>query len=164
MHRFSLLWGLVVGCAEDDSLIPAHPCASDTVGLEVAPPEGDFGDLAEGGLFWVGDPPQGGAPFSPFRIRVSGPDAMFDGVDVNVRVVGTDGTLITEDSVEKGLTCANVGENAGLWVGSEVHLRYYGFVKEELHGLDVEVEVEVIGGEDDELVAVERGAVTLSID
>ncbi|MEM6926686.1 MAG: hypothetical protein AAF602_07155 [Myxococcota bacterium] len=164
MRHGLAMYGLIalIGCDPGDP-ISAHPCATDEMGVEVAPPDGDYGDLEAGGAFWVGIPPQGGAPYTPFRVRISGPDAMFDGVDVEVRVTEGD-ALVAENVVPKGLTCANVGENAGRWVGSEVHLRYYGLELAELDGRDVEVEVTIVGGETGELVATERGRVTLVVD
>lgn len=153
---------LSLGCTGDEPISP-HPCASETMGVEVAPPFGDYGDLSDVDELWLGDPPQGGAPYSPFRVRISGPDALSDGVDVRV-VVTEDGVVIADNTIFKGLVCANVGENAGRWVGSEVHLRYDGFDDLELEGRDVTVEVSVTGGETDELFARVEGRVTLVLD
>jgi hypothetical protein len=135
------LLGLVglVGCegpgpTTDDGL-PPGPCESDRTRVEVAPPNGDFGDLDQGGALWCGNPPQGGAPYSPFRVRIEGPEAYEDGVTVVMDAVDADdGTALGHTEVALGLACANVGESAGKWVGSEAHLRYDGWNLDELDG------------------------------
>ena len=115
MFRRLLLSALMTGCEPSGAgpTIPSHPCASEVVRLDVAPPDGDFGDLADGGALWCGDPPQGGAPYTPFRIRVAGPEALEDGVLVEMTAVALeDGAELAVTELTMGLTCANVGESA----------------------------------------------------
>lgn len=139
----ALLWA---GCAEAPPVEPpppVHPCASAEVALEVAPPDGDYGELQDGDDLWCGNPPQGGAPYTPFRMRLHGPDALADGVVIEmVALDPEDGTELGRIDVALGLTCANVGDSAGWWVaGGEAHLRYYGFLLEELDGVEAEIAV-----------------------
>jgi len=151
----------LLGCEASTDGVSPHPCAAPELALEVAPPDGDYGDLADGGELWAGIPPQGGAPYSPFRVRLEGPDALYDGIDVRVRVAEGD-VVVADDTIPMRLVCANVGENAGRWVGAEVHLIYTGWALDELPGRDVDVEVTVAGSEG--LVVTERGTATLVVD
>ena len=122
--------------------LPTHPCASESSGIEVAPPDGDFGDLAEGGSLWCGNPPQGGAPYTPFRIRLDGPEALENGVYIEMIATDlSDGSELAYTDLTMGLTCANVGESAGSWVGSEAHMRYYGQELLDLQGREAEITV-----------------------
>ncbi|MEN0061455.1 MAG: hypothetical protein AAGA48_04845 [Myxococcota bacterium] len=157
------VFGLVVACSDGEPPVSPHPCASDETSLEVAPPDGEYGDLARGGAFAAGIPPQGGAPYSPLRLRVTGPGELFDGIDVDIAVF-EDGALLTETQLPMRLTCANVGDNAGRWVGAEVHLRYFGLELEELDGRDVTVEVTVTAQTAPDLVLTDAGDVTLVVD
>lgn len=93
----------------------------------MAPPNGDFGDLVSGGTLWFGNPPQGGAPYSPFRLRILGDVAFGDGVFVEMTAADPNGVELAYTSLFLGLACANVGESEGMWVGSEAHMRYDGF-------------------------------------
>ncbi|MEQ1565106.1 MAG: hypothetical protein ABMA64_05670 [Myxococcota bacterium] len=111
------------------------PCESDRSALDVAPPDGAFGDLGDGDTLWCGNPPQGGAPYTPFRLRVRGPEAWEDGAEVLMTAADADGTELGWTQLTLGLTCANVGESAGSWVGSEAHLRYSGWGLDELDGM-----------------------------
>jgi len=133
MVRALVFMGAVAGCAVDRVPPPTRPCATDQLDLEVAPPDGDFGDLVGDPDLWCGHPPQGGAPFSPLRVRVTGPDVFADGVDLDMSVVDNQtGEELGHTALALGLTCANVGDSAGTWVGSEAHLRYTGFALDTL--------------------------------
>lgn len=157
MRALPLLVGLAAcaGTGEPpDPPLPSHPCDTDQAELGVAPPDGDFGGLSDGGALWCGNPPQGGAPYSPFRIRVAGPEALADGVYVEMIAVDADeGVELAYTDLTMGLTCANVGDSAGFWVGSEAHMRYYGWGLEELDGrtADVTVRVAPIAGDGPEI-------------
>ena len=154
--------GLLGACDGGPDVSP-HPCASPELGLEVAPPGGDYGDLTDGGELWTGIPPQGGAPYSPFRVRLEGPADLFDGIDVRMAVTEGD-EVVADDTIPMRLVCANVGESAGRWVGSEVHLIYTGHSLEDLSGRDVNVTVTVNGGADGELEVSAHGRATLVVD
>jgi hypothetical protein len=52
-----------------------------------------------------------------------------------------DGSELAYTDLTMGLTCANVGESAGTWVGSEAHMRYYGHVLDDLDGREAVVTV-----------------------
>lgn len=135
---------LLAACSpgEPPPEVPSHPCASNTTRLDVAPPQGEFGDLADGDALWCGNPPQGGAPYTPFRVRLAGPEALEEGVYIEMTAVDVeDGSELAYTDLTMGVTCANVGESAGTWVGSEAHMRYFGHVLEDLDGREAEVTV-----------------------
>ena len=109
-----------------------------------------YGDIGE--TIYCGIPPQGGAPYSPFGVRLRGLDLDADDGTVTVAMRATDvdtGELVgTADYTERFL-CSNVGDNEGYWVGAELHLRYFGY---ELTDLDtrvirLEVEATSVGGD-----------------
>ena len=147
MRSWMLAAVAAAGCATGPGPELPRPGACGEGGpprLEVAPPDGDYGDLVDGASLWCGNPPQGGAPYTPFRLRIAGPDALGDGVWVEMSAVDTaDGTELAYTELTMGLTCANVGDNAGSWVGSEAHMRYFGFALEDLPGREAEVTIAV---------------------
>lgn len=137
---------LAAGCGRVEGppdLPPMHSCAVEAVSrLDLAPPGGNYGDLVDGGSLWCGNPPQGGAPYTPFRVRFLGPEGLEDGV--SLEMVASDlqtGEELAYTALTMGLTCANVGENDGFWVGSEAHMRYPGWSLEELDGRVAEITV-----------------------
>lgn len=138
------VWSLalvVVGCAPLPEP-PPPPCAAEEAALELAPPFGAFGELEDGGELWCGDPPQGGAPYSPFRVRIEGPEALADGVSLQMTATDAeDGGVLGSTGLVLGLVCANAGESAGTWVGGEAHLRYEGSALEDLDGRAVDLVV-----------------------
>jgi hypothetical protein len=121
---------------------PLLPCEQEEAEVEATPARGAWGDLYDGGTLWCGNPPQGGAPYSPFRVRMTGPEAVGDGITLELVAVeqGT-GVELAYTELTMGLTCANVGENEGYWVGSEAHMRYTGFSLEELGGRQAELQI-----------------------
>lgn len=147
--RSALVLAWIAGCGPTgpgEPGAPKHPCASRRARIEVAPPDGTFGDLSGGDALWCGNPPQGGAPYTPFRVRLSGPEALEDGVYVEMTAVDLeDGSELAYTDLTMGLTCANVGESAGSWVGSEAHMRYYGWALDQLDGREAEVTVRASG-------------------
>jgi hypothetical protein len=135
--------GLLVGVAACDPAselpppLPDHLCATEEQVVDLAPPEGDYGDLASGSDLWCGNPPQGGAPYSPFRVRLQGPEAYSDGIIVELTAVDADtDELLADTEVAIQPICANVGESAKWWVGSEAHMRYDGWSLPDLDGRD----------------------------
>jgi hypothetical protein len=131
---------------------PEHPCSQDQGAIDVAPPHGDFGELVDGGTLWCGNPPQGGAPYSPFRLRIQGAEGFEDGVLVEMTAADlADGSELAFTSLTMGLTCANVGESAGMWVGSEAHMRYNGYGLDELDGRSAEITFRATAQADPEL-------------
>ena len=128
-------WLLALVACDGPTLPPPHPCDSDVVEIDVAPPREAFGAMDDGTALWCGIPPQGGAPYSPVRARVQGPAALFDGMWLELMAEDADtGEELSYTGLHMRMTCANVGESAGYWVGSEVHVRYPGYAVEDLDG------------------------------
>lgn len=133
---------LVIGACVDGPTLPAHPCHADMDWeVDIAAPRGSFGEVD---LLWSGIPPQGGAPYTPIRPRVRGPDVLFDGMGLEVLLSDADtGEELSVTDLDTRMTCANVGESAGYWVGSELHLRYPGVDLADLEDRDVTLSMRV---------------------
>lgn len=156
---------LAASCA-DGPVLPAHPCHAEADWtVEITPAREPFGSMTEGGPLWCGIPPQGGAPYTPVRARVRGPDSLRDGMQLYV--VATDAETGEELSVtdlpSTRMTCANVGESAGYWVGSELHLRFPERTLQDLSEREVDLTLEV-STEDGSVVIEDRWLVTLVLD
>lgn len=139
---------LLAACPEAPTL-PPHPCHSDATAVDVTPAREPFGAMGDGTELWSGIPPQGGAPYTPLRTRVLGPEVLFDGMVLEL-VVEDDrtGEELSYSESQTRMTCANVGESAGYWVGSEIHLRYPGYSLEALEGRDATLTVRVTSLDD----------------
>ena len=167
--RPALLLAALVGCAaapegDDAPEPPVHPCDSDVGRLDVAPPNGEFGELVDGGALWFGNPPQGGAPYSPFRLRILGDLAFGDGVSVEMMASDpSDGSELAYTTLAMGVACANVGESAGMWVGSEAHMRYDGFSLNALDGRAAEIKLRATAVSDPEVVVETTADVVLTL-
>ena len=109
-----------------------------------------YGTFAElGDIAYCAIPPQGGAPYAPFGVRVKGLVPM-DNNAAHTTITATDSA--TDEEV--GLTdfwdaylCANAGESAGYWIKNEFHLRFFGYTLEELHGRQVDIRFDVEGAD-----------------
>lgn len=141
----------LVGCAPR---VPAETAGEDTapptvewtpdcldpgpeILVDVALESGQFGELADGVTLPVSIPPQGGAPYTPFAVRVTGTGD----VHLGQRVIAT----ASEGGVEIGsadLTarpiCSNVAPNAGWWLTWGVHVRYWDDTVDSLAGRTVD--------------------------
>ncbi|MEQ1502444.1 MAG: hypothetical protein ABMB14_09440 [Myxococcota bacterium] len=144
---------------------PLHPCATPEMAVEAAPPHGDYGEFADGADLWCGNPPQGGAPYSPFKLRLSGPDEVGEGIAVEMTATdAATGEELAYTTLTMGLTCANVGENAGHWVGSEAHLRYGGWTLDALDGRLADVTIHAEAMADPSIAADVSASVALVLD
>jgi len=129
------------------------------------PPRLDVGEGAEGwGIDGIdiitGIPPQGGAPYARFRVRVANLE-LSDGAEVLVHLYDRDDVLVGHVEVMSGFVCANVGDNADHWVTPEVHARFDGLELLELHEVPVRIEASVVGLEES---VVASGEGTLMVD
>lgn len=133
---------LLLACAAEPS---GPPCeVSGEPALEVAPADVDFGAFVEGDPLYYGVPPQGGALYSPFHARVNGVSDLDEGAVI--RLTGTDpadDTVIAETEYELRLVCANVGDSAGQWLGTDLHLRFGEWTMEELAGRAMALTLEI---------------------
>ena len=122
---------------------PDVPCAPS------GPPRLDVGEGPEGwGIDGIeietGIPPQGGAPYARFRVRVAHVD-LSDGAEVAVQLFDSEDAWIGGAEVMARFVCANVGDNADHWVTPEVHVRFDGRTLEALDGVPVRIEASVTG-------------------
>jgi hypothetical protein len=147
------------GCAAETE---EPPCTvSGDPGLEVAPADVDFGGFVDGDPLYYGVPPQGGALYSPFHARVAGVTDLDEGALVSL--TGTDpadGTVIAQTDYELRLVCANVGESAGQWLGTDLHLRFGDWRIDDLVGRAMRLELAVSNLDGDEAIASLEGVLT----
>lgn len=159
------LAAVCVGCqpapTEDTGLL-LPPCEGEqTRSLQVAVYEGDYGEHTTGDPVMCGHPPQGGAPYAPFRLRITGLDGAA-GLFVDMVATDTDtGAVLGSGSFEQRFTCANVGDDAGAYVGAELHMRFDGYDLEQLPGHEAEVEITVEDAEGQVLSTTLSGPLTL---
>lgn len=134
-----MIWALWLACGAADG---GYPCA--TTGdpaLEVAPSGVDYPDFADGEALPYGNPPQGGAPYAPIHVRLSGLDDLDEGVHLAATIDDVDGTALGGADLDTRLVCANVGDSAGKWTGADVHLRFPGWSLDDLADREVRVDV-----------------------
>ena len=116
--------------------------------LDVVPAGMGFDEWSSGEALVAAIPPQGGAPYTPLRARVSG--LVDPGIGVTVRVSGIDpddGSEFGQIDYDTRLVCANVGDSAGSWLAADVHFRYFEWELSELDGRQAEITFEVEDGD-----------------
>ena len=138
-----MIAALLLACSGGDTawVTPEPGCADGEARLEMAPVGAPYGatDGLEVGYGW---PPQGGAPFAPFIVRLSGL-VVDDRVEMSVDVVDdATGEVIGYGSAPMGLVCANVGDDEGWYVSAELHALFWGIELDALDGRQVQVRVE----------------------
>jgi hypothetical protein len=102
---------------------------------------GDYGAI--GSVIYCGIPPQGGAAYAPFGVRILGiaPDDL--GIDLTMVAIDVDtGEEVGSGDYIHQMVCSNVGDSEGHWVGAELHMRFYGYELDDLHDRTVTVTVE----------------------
>ena len=102
---------------------------------------GDYGAIDA--VIYCGTPPQGGAPYAPFGVRIRGinPDEL--GIELTMTAVDVDtGEEVGSGDYTQQMICSNVGGNEGHWVGAELHMRFYGYELDALHGRAVHMTVD----------------------
>lgn len=142
MHRLVIAILCLAACDEEP---PDPPPKGDQVCEDAADPAlevSHYGTFeALGDVVYCGIPPQGGAPYAPFGLRVRGVHADPTGaIPVNITVVDTqtDEVLSDADFFQRFL-CANAGESDGWLVGSEFHPRFFDNTVDDLHERQVEI-------------------------
>lgn len=147
--RAILMLPVLAGC-------PSGP-ATDTDQAGLCPAEdpawaelsqGDQWGLGDGTLVSFGIPPQGGAPFAPFLVRLHGAPPSPDGYLVEMDAYDhTLGESVGEGSYNQRFVCANVGENEGTRVASELHMRFFGWESADLADHPVTITIDVTPAE-----------------
>lgn len=151
---------LLGACADGGD--PAPCDALGDAGLEVAPADVEFGAFTPGDPLLYGNPPQGGAPFSPFHARVTGVPDLDEGATLNLHAVDpTDDALLGDTTYELRLVCANVGDSAGQWLGTDLHQRFDGWSLDDLAGRTMHLTLTVENAAGDHVEAALEGLLTL---
>ncbi len=136
-----LVTGVFAGCTSS----PEAPCESDEdPSVQVVPAGLGFDEWMAGDALVAATPPQGGAPYTPLRARVTGLVDPQIGVTLSLSGVDpSDGSEYGEITYDTRLICANVGESAGLWLAADVHYRYFDWELDELDGRQAEISFSV---------------------
>ncbi len=113
-------------------------CDSGPVTLDLAQPGTSYG-LSDGDSILYGQPSQGGPPYVPFRVRMTGMTGLAAGALIDVQLVDMELGPIGSALLTQGYVCANAGADVGHWVGAEVHARTPDWTLEALEGRLVEV-------------------------
>ncbi len=158
------LLALLVGCegAPADTgtgpLPPADCFDESGARLELSLESGSFDDVEEGMTAPVSVPPQGGAPYTPWMVRVTGDGALNGGVRM-VATASDDDVEVGDVEIDLVPICANVAPNDGWWMVSGVHVRYWEYTVDELIGraVDFHFSLQDVGG------GAERGSADLSV-
>jgi hypothetical protein len=112
--------------------------------VQVVPAGLGFDEWMDGDDLVAATPPQGGAPYTPLRARVTGLVDPQVGVTLSLSGVDpSDGSEYGEISYDTRLVCANVGDSAGLWLAADVHYRYFDWDLGELDGRRAEISFSV---------------------
>ncbi len=98
----------------------------------------------DGAAIEYGNPPQGGAPYAPFEVRLHAEFDTTQRIEVSANAVDTTsgeelGTIVQPQV----FLCANAGPHAGWLYGGEVHVRFWDRTLEELEGKVVKVTMSV---------------------
>ncbi len=98
----------------------------------------------DGTVIEYGNPPQGGAPYAPFEVRLHAEFDTTQRIEVSANAVDTTsgeelGTIVQPQV----FLCANAGPHAGWLYGGEVHVRFWDRTLEELEGKVVKVTMTV---------------------
>ncbi|MEZ4319498.1 MAG: hypothetical protein R3F61_18425 [Myxococcota bacterium] len=111
--------------------------------------QGDGWGFDDGDPIQFGIPPQGGAPYAPFDLRLIGLAASDTYRVITEATRQSDQLLVGEGQYNQRFVCANVGDNAGTRFSSEFHMRFFGYEPDELAGdwVDIEISVTPEGGD-----------------
>ncbi len=121
------------GAEADPDPIDSGPCAPHEDPLmEVANGAHGYGQLGDEADILYGFPPQGGAPYVGFDVRVHGLDQDDTGLFVEITATEDDGTEMAYASFNQRFLCGNTGDNADWWVTSELHILFFGYSMEDL--------------------------------
>lgn len=142
MRRFAAAWLGVAACGQPAVAPPCQEPSDPTVDL--VPADVAWGEFTDGDDVLYGNPPQGGAPYAPFRVRIGGVPGLDEAAAVSVRAIDVaDGASLGEVDYDLRFTCANVGDSAGIWMAPDVHARFFGWSLDDLAGRDATIEVEI---------------------
>lgn len=91
-----------------------------------------------------GNPPQGGAPYAPFEVRLHAEFDTTQRIEVSAQAVDTTTEEVLGTIVQpQAFLCANAGPHSGWLYGGEVHVRFWDRTLEELEGKEVRVSMSV---------------------
>lgn len=128
---------------EPEPPLPTGPCAP-ADGVEVMEFAQNLGEgpMADGDAVSYGTPPQGGAPYAPFQLRMQSSLAAGERVPLEAVAieVATDMEIGRVEQTQSFL-CANTGVHEGWLWGTEVHVRFPGIPLEDLDGREVRFEI-----------------------
>ena len=146
------------GGTSQDTGAPAGLCEATNDPLLELAQYGPYGELDDGADCLFGHPPQGGAPYAPFSLRISGMDQDDLGMDVQMTATDADsGEILGTGDYLQRFICSNVGDNDGKFVGADLHMRFYGWELSELEGRTADVLISVSNDNGDRVEAGFQG-------
>jgi len=138
----------------DTSVDPGTCEATPDPLLEIAQ-YGPYGELQDGSELRYGHPAQGGAPYAPFSLRISGMDQGDLGMNIEMEAIDRDtGEILGTGTYAQRFICSNTGASSGSFVGADLHMRFFGWELDDLDGRTAEVSISVTN---DDGVHVEAG-------
>lgn len=112
----------------------------------------------------IGSPPQGGAPFAPFELRLAAELEDLERLDVRGEIHAEDGELLGDIVESKAFLCANTGPHRGYRYGGELHVRFWGRDLVDLDALPGEVTVRLTLPDGTEVQTTHTGTLAWTLD
>lgn len=134
---------------DDTDLHVVSPCAWATDPVAEFARDVSGGMAPDGTLIEYGNPPQGGAPYAPFEVRMHASYDTSTRIEVSATAVDHElGTELGSIAQPQVFLCANAGPHAGWLYGGEVHVRFWEQALEALEGrvVDITLSVALPGG------------------
>jgi hypothetical protein len=161
MRWSGLPWVLALGACVGDGPEPEVPCGpvGDTPALQIGQHLAVDGPMQAGDDVGYGTPPQGGAPYAPFEVRlqaVLGDPASRVAARGSAVEVAT-GEVIGSVEQTQAFFCSNTGVHEGWLYGGEIHIRFWDEPLEALEGREIDVLVEIDLPEGELVTAGGRG-------
>lgn len=130
----------------DTDPLPQDCEPADSPSLEFAR-DLSVGVMTDGDVIAYGTPPQGGAPYAPFQVRVDADVPTGERFPVVATAVTTD----TQEEIgtaaqNQAFICSNTGVHAGWRFGGEVHIRFWDQPLEDLEGREITVSLTLDDG------------------
>ncbi|MCA9568616.1 MAG: hypothetical protein KC656_12275 [Myxococcales bacterium] len=138
---------LLVACKGSSTPVSGECTPNDEPTLDVA--QGGDWNMPDGHVN-MGIPPQGGAPYAPFEIRLVGVEAA-DAYRVDMDAV-VDGVDYATPPYQERFVCRNVGEEAGTRYTPDLHMRFFGTDPATLAGKTAQLHFEAWIGNDGPVV------------
>ena len=152
MSRCLRFLPFLIGCSTGPLDLP-NACEAGAPVSHLAMGDGDYRHVEDGADIECGIPPQGGAPYTPFQIRIAGLDQNKEGLTVSMESIDMEtGELLGTSNYVQYFICSYAGENKGFYVTSEFHMRYPDRSLDDLDGREAEVVIEATNSDGESVI------------